>query len=265
MPAGNCPAALVYSVADHILRYVRHIERAKVASQREARRVAKELDFDELDDDHAALLVTLLLDLLDDNLDGLAVDLYDELLSMGLEPEDIDLDGAVESVKANVEADAAAAVEAYMHELDSRVDELVDSVGEESAERILENDKTAFVIAAVAGLVAVMISVAEKAVNLVAVEVRDELLSKNKNQDVRWVTVQDKNRCDGAFSEACLPRHNKVKSYQQWKELGLPKSPNLLCCAYHPDTRPCRCVVVSAGYEVGNEPVSVSEMLNGEG
>lgn len=87
---------------------------------------------------------------------------------------------------------------------------------------------------------------------------------------VRWQTVQDDDVCfdedaadeetpsgvpltDGAAG-SCLARHGMALSMDDWKAIGLPKDPRLLCSRFR--TRNCRCRLGTRGSE---KPVNTRE------
>jgi len=48
----------------------------------------------------------------------------------------------------------------------------------------------------------------------------------------RWVTVEDKSVC-----KDCGPRHNQVKTWEEWEEAGLPRTGATVC------RENCRCIL----------------------
>lgn len=58
-------------------------------------------------------------------------------------------------------------------------------------------------------------------------------------KDMRWVTVEDKRVCPD-----CMPRHNKVKTFEAWEVLGFPRTGWSVC------RDNCRCVLVDSDLDL---------------
>ena len=83
---------------------------------------------------------------------------------------------------------------------------------------------------------------------------RTKIMFENDLSKRIWVWVCSfKNSC-----ESCIPRHNQVKSYNEWENSGLPKSDNLIC------SKNCNCDLHRRpdieGMKIEKSPTDLSEL-----
>lgn len=80
--------------------------------------------------------------------------------------------------------------------------------------------------------------------NDIGKRVRDESLGRTPGK-FTWVTTEDDHVCEDTFDTACADRHGEEMTIKEWRAVGLPGSPVLLCSSF--GRIQCRCEIVASG------------------
>lgn len=249
-------------MAQEVLRYVQTVEEAKQHAQELVKREVGSLDPQRLRDDPEGYLsdiIALVLAALSDTLDEVAVDVEDGLVGLGLNTNQaINLDRIVADTKNEIESAMTTAGDEWLAGASRQVADMND------AEQLIAlRDGSVFLKSLASTLDGLLSDEAENAINRIVVAVSDAVVQhlSDSGESFRWIAVQDQRQCQGPFDEACAPRHGMVKPLADWQEIGLPKAANLVCSVYNPGMFPCRCVLASSSYVVGDQPVSAGEVI----
>lgn len=249
-------------MAQEVLRFVQTVEEARQRAQEAVKEELNTLDPERLQDDptdYLAEIIARVLAVIDDTLDEVGVDVERDMVGLGLNAnEQIAIEQVVEDAKTDAETSMTAAADGWLSDAIRQIDDM----NQQEAEIALRQGSI-FLASLVTTLENLLAREADGAVNRVVVGVSDAVIDHlaDAGEVFRWVTVQDKRRCDGPFDEACLPRHGQVKPLDEWQAIGLPKGANLVCSIFNAGLFPCRCVLAASAYVVGDQPVAAGEVI----
>ncbi len=253
-----------------ILDFVEGSEYRKQVARQLAKRVAADIDLEDLIDQGEGytddLLLALFAALTEEVLRQAAREARDHARVLGLSVLDGATVGAiVERTLEPVLEEALTTLTARVSELSRAVSRMLDAGVSEDIVRASLASETGSA-ALLAPVMSVLTSTAAGMVNAIEKAVLDEsaaqtVLDAADNGDneplFAWQTREDDRVCEDLFENSCAPRHGQELTLDEWGAFGIPGSENTICSIYAKGAfSNCRCVLESAT-NVGRMPAPI--------
>jgi len=143
-----------------------------------------------------------------------------------------DLDAIVNETIADIHGDSEAKILALIAAADDKVARMLDAGVDESvveANLNSEAGKAALFVGLLAALQATAAGLSSEVERSVAEATANAATSGTPGQMVRWRTTGDGRECHDVLENSCDARDGQEKTLDDWRKLGLPGAPNLLC------------------------------------
>jgi hypothetical protein len=186
--------------------------------------------------DVIAAVLAAIVTLLDEARDAAAVHVDD--LGLDSVGED-ELQAAVEEAEAEFQATLEADLPRALTPLLANVRDMLDAgLSDATISDALASPATRDSL--LSSVVATVRAAAASAIVAVAGGIMARALLGAGGGNLVWVTLSSR-PCDSIVANSCAPRAGMRATLAEWTALGLPRSPNLLCCSRRPQ---CHCQLV---------------------